>query len=117
MCSSDEFLRCMSLLLAQSGHSVLRIVAAQNDDRTPFRRSQIPAVIGSYTAWSWALGEGNATTRFHQSDYWISRRVADRGARAAGGVAGGWVSQFRFCPELHAAIGSLSQRSGRDRLR
>src|SRR5262249_7691166 len=33
-------------LLTQSGHSVLRIVAAQNDARTPFRGSQIPAVIG-----------------------------------------------------------------------
>jgi hypothetical protein len=27
-----------------------------------------------------AFGEGNATTRFHQSDCWISRRVAADGA-------------------------------------
>jgi hypothetical protein len=37
-------------LMTQSGHSVPRIVAAQNDGRTPFRRSQIPAVIASYSA-------------------------------------------------------------------
>jgi hypothetical protein len=30
-----------------------------------------------------SLGEGNATTRFHQSDCWISSRVAAGGARAA----------------------------------
>jgi hypothetical protein len=30
--------------MTHSGHSVLGIVAMQNDYRTPFRRSQIPAV-------------------------------------------------------------------------
>jgi hypothetical protein len=34
-------------LVIQSGHSLLRIVAVQNDRRTPFRRSLIPAVIAS----------------------------------------------------------------------
>ena len=34
----------------QSGHSVLRVVATQNDCQTPFRRSQIPDVIGHYGA-------------------------------------------------------------------
>src|SRR5215469_15068108 len=36
------------LLLAQSGHAALRIVATQNDRSTPFRRPQIPAVIASF---------------------------------------------------------------------
>ena len=31
--------------MAQSGHSILSIVATQNDGWTPFRLSQIPAVI------------------------------------------------------------------------
>src|SRR5262249_11809498 len=36
-------LRC--LLLTQGGHSILGIVATQNDGRTPFHRLEIPAVI------------------------------------------------------------------------
>jgi len=31
--------------MTQGGHSALRIVATQNDGQTPFRWSQIPAVI------------------------------------------------------------------------
>jgi len=36
-----------------------------------------------------SLGEGNATTRFRQSNRWISDCVAARGAGAAIGDAGG----------------------------
>jgi len=36
--------------LAQSGHSILMIVAAQNDRAGPFRLTQITAVIASFSA-------------------------------------------------------------------
>src|SRR5262245_61829556 len=59
----------------------------------------------------------HATTRFHQSCCRFRSRVADRGARAAGGEAGGRVSQCRVCQGLRATIVGLSQRSERGRLR
>jgi hypothetical protein len=52
-------------LLTQSGDLVLRIVATQNDDRTPFQGLQIPAVIIDAIGVVLSLEEGDATTRFH----------------------------------------------------
>jgi class 3 adenylate cyclase len=48
-----EVLRC--LLLTQSGHWQLKIVAVQPDPRTPFRRPQIPAVIDFENRLGWAM--------------------------------------------------------------
>ena len=69
--------------LTHSGHERLKIAALQTDLGTPFRRSQIPAVITDAVGVVLSLGAGNATARFHQSDCWISRRVAARRAGAA----------------------------------
>src|SRR6516164_453948 len=54
-------------LLAQSGHERLRVVAVQIDGRTPFRRSQIPAVISQHRRAPEPWGY-NATPRSHQSN-------------------------------------------------
>src|SRR5215472_7378847 len=70
------------LLLIQSGHERLRIAAVRPDRRTPFRRSQIPAVISNGVGVVLSLGEGNATARFHQRDFSLDS-VATRSPRAA----------------------------------
>jgi putative ABC transport system substrate-binding protein len=48
--AADFTLAAPRQLMTQSGHSVLRIVATQNDNRTPFRPLQILAVIASSEA-------------------------------------------------------------------
>jgi len=48
-----------------------------------------------------------APARFHKSHCLLGGRLAARIACAAAGDAGGRVSQRRFCPSLHAAIGGF----------
>ena len=48
--------------------------------KVPLAVSCFDGVVGS------ELGERNAATRFHQSDWWCRRSVADRGADAADGA-------------------------------
>jgi len=77
--------------MTQSGHEWLRIAAAQTDPGTQLRRSQILAVIVfsvSNTGAVFSLGEGNAATRFRQSNRWISDCGAAYFARAAANDAG-----------------------------
>ena len=68
--------------MTHSGHERLKIAALQTDLGTPFRRSQIPAVITDAVGVVLSLGAGNATARFHQDNYWISPHLAARGKRA-----------------------------------
>jgi hypothetical protein len=56
----------LCLLLTLCGHGQFKIFAAQIDRCTPFRWSQIPAVIIDAVGVVLSLGEGNATTRFHK---------------------------------------------------
>jgi len=54
-----------------------------------------------------SLGEGNATTRFRQSNRWISDCVAARGAGAAIGDAGGRIYQLHLCTDLQSSVGGF----------
>jgi hypothetical protein len=60
--SGHHKLKPPCLLVTQSGHERLRIAAVQTDPQTPFRQSQIPAVIAKPSRAGLSLGEGNATT-------------------------------------------------------
>ena len=71
-------------LMTHCDTSFRRLAAPQNYRWTPFLELPNPAVIAPGASHSSGpLGEANATTRFHQSNYRISRCLAARGARAA----------------------------------
>src|SRR6516164_6923281 len=60
----------------------------------PFRRSEIPAVIGpsqGIVRTALSVGGSNATTRFYQGNYGISGRLAARSARSTAEGARDWV--------------------------
>jgi hypothetical protein len=59
------------------------LLLRENDHLTPFRESQIPAVIVDALGVVLSLEEGDATTRFHQSRCWFSHYMAGGGARPA----------------------------------
>src|SRR6516225_1585588 len=82
---------------------------------TPFRGSQIPAVIVGAIGVVLSFEEGDATTRFHQRNSWISsdRLVACRTSTAAG--ARNWVPPYRNRGCLHESCpGCVPARTAGD---
>src|SRR5262249_18874230 len=102
--------RCRCLLLTQSGHERLRIAVVQTDPSSPFRRSQFPAVIADVIGVVLSLEEGDATTRFHQSNCWFSGCMAARCARAAEQAQGHTARRRPYALQRERSPGTKPQR-------